>query len=89
MQEGIKICIYLVKKKDMSDGEFVRYYSETHARLALPALVRHACISYTQVKLLLLFMPDVVMTADRLSRFWMVRVPVYSSTVVRVQRRRQ
>ncbi|CCF52165.1 hypothetical protein NDA11_004670 [Ustilago hordei] len=48
LQEGIKICIYLVKKKDMSDGEFVRYYSETHARLALPALVRHACISYTQ-----------------------------------------
>lgn len=89
MQEGIKICIYLVKKKDMSDGEFVRYYRETHARLALPALVRHACISYSQVKLLLLFVLKVVMTADRLSRFWMNRVPVYSSTVVRMEQRKQ
>ncbi|SPC67669.1 uncharacterized protein UHOD_08488 [Ustilago sp. UG-2017b] len=47
-KEGIKISIYLVKKKDMSDGDFVKYYTETHAVLAVPALVRHECISYSQ-----------------------------------------
>lgn len=50
-QEGFKISIYLVKKQGMSDADFSKYYAETHASLAVPALVRHQCISYSQVSL--------------------------------------
>lgn len=50
-QEGFKISIYLVKKQGMSDADFSKHYAETHASLAVPALLRHQCITYSQVSL--------------------------------------
>lgn len=44
-----KVSIYLKKKDDISDQQFSDYYAQTHAALAGPVLLRHNCISYTQV----------------------------------------
>lgn len=45
----LKVSIYLKKKDDVSDEQFSDYYAQKHAALAGPVLLKHNCISYTQV----------------------------------------
>ena len=46
----VKVSIYLKKKDDISDEQFSEYYAQKHAALAGPVLLKHKCISYTQVR---------------------------------------
>lgn len=46
----VKVTVCLKKKQGISDEEFSRYYAQTHAALAGPVLVKHNCVSYTQVR---------------------------------------
>lgn len=46
----VKISVFLKKKDDTSDQQFSEYYAQKHAALAGPVLLRHNCISYTQVR---------------------------------------
>lgn len=46
----VKVTVSLTKKEGISDEEFSRYYAQTHGALAGPILLRHNCVSYTQVR---------------------------------------
>ncbi len=46
----VKVTVCLKKKQGISDEEFSRYYAQTHAALAGPVLLKHNCVSYTQVR---------------------------------------
>ena len=47
----VKATIYIKKKEDMSDEDFIEYYNNNHAQRAVPILQRHGIISYSLVNL--------------------------------------
>ncbi|SJX62696.1 uncharacterized protein SRS1_16593 [Sporisorium reilianum f. sp. reilianum] len=47
--DGVKVTVFLKKQHGMTDEQFSQYYAHVHAALAGPILLRHGCISYTQL----------------------------------------
>jgi hypothetical protein len=45
----VKVSVFMMRKENISEAEFHRYWTERHSKVASPWLVRHGVVKYTQV----------------------------------------
>lgn len=57
-QQVYRMSMYFKKKKDITEEEFNRHWSEVHGPLVRPLLEKYGCLRYTQVRQSRLFTDD-------------------------------